>query len=105
MYLRELCCSTVTIQRRISLRFSTQSELRVPRTRTVIRQRQASSLTGPTAWSGVLVALRLTPVTHFALFLSSPNPRITRFFASTEFQWGQKRPQCKLVLFLLQFSN
>src|SRR6218665_863381 len=34
-YLRELCCSTVTIQRRISLRSSAQAELLVPRTRTV----------------------------------------------------------------------
>src|SRR6218665_2339920 len=38
-YLRELCCSTVTIQRRISLRSFAQAELPVPRTRTVIRQR------------------------------------------------------------------
>src|SRR6218665_3327755 len=30
-YLRELCCSTVTIQRRISLRFSAQAELLDPR--------------------------------------------------------------------------
>src|SRR6218665_1456771 len=35
-YLRELCCSTVTIQRRIALRSSAQAELLVPRTRTVI---------------------------------------------------------------------
>src|SRR6218665_2408262 len=33
--LRELCCSTVNIQRRISLRSSAQAELMVPRTRTV----------------------------------------------------------------------
>ena len=48
-YLRELCCSTVTIQRRISLRSSAQAELLVPRTRTVIRQRRAFSVAGPTA--------------------------------------------------------
>src|SRR6218665_2278117 len=46
-YLRELCCSTVTIQRRISLRSSAQAELLVPRTRTVIRQRRAFSVAGP----------------------------------------------------------
>src|SRR6218665_2017305 len=70
-YLRELCCSTVTIQRRISLRSSAQAEFLVPRTRTVIRQRRAFSVAGPTAWNGLPVALRLTPVAHSALFLSS----------------------------------
>jgi len=30
----------------------------------------ANSVAGPTAWNGLPVALRLTPVTHFALFLS-----------------------------------
>src|SRR6218665_4021527 len=70
-YLRELCCSTVTIQRRISLRSSAQAELLVPRMRTVIRQRRAFSVAGPTAWNGLPVALRLTSVAHSALFLSS----------------------------------
>ena len=70
-YLRELCCSTITIQRRISLRSSAQAELLVPRTRTVIRQRRAFSVAGPTAWNDLPVALRLTPVAHSALFLSS----------------------------------
>src|SRR6218665_707074 len=70
-YLREICCSTVTIQLRISLRSSAQLELLVPRTRTVIRQRRAFSVAGPTAWNGLLVALRLTPVAQSALFLSS----------------------------------
>src|SRR6218665_1149228 len=70
-YIRELCCSTVTIQRRISLRSSAQAELLVPRTRTVIRQRRAFSVAGPTAWNGLPVALRLTPVAHSALFISS----------------------------------
>src|SRR6218665_1692546 len=51
-YLRELCCSTVTIQRRISFRSSAQAEFLVPRTRTVIRQRRAFSVAGPTAWNG-----------------------------------------------------
>src|SRR6218665_1164993 len=69
-YFRELCCSTVTIQRRISLRSSAQAELLVPRTRTVIPQRRAFSVAGPTAWNGLPVALRLTPVAHSALFLS-----------------------------------
>src|SRR6218665_1738911 len=50
-YLRELCCSTVTIQRRISLRSSAQAELLVPRTRTVIRQRRAFSVAGAKAWN------------------------------------------------------
>src|SRR6218665_2687080 len=36
-YLREICCSTVTLQRRISLRSSAHAELLVRRTRTVIR--------------------------------------------------------------------
>src|SRR6218665_1962600 len=54
-----------------SLRSSAQAELLVPRTRTVIRQRRAFSVAGPTAWNGLPVALRLTPVAHSALFLSS----------------------------------
>src|SRR6218665_2306574 len=70
-YLRELCGSTVTIQHRISLCSSAQAELLVPRTWTVIRQRRAFSVAGRTAWNGVPVALRLTPVAHSALFLSS----------------------------------
>jgi len=70
-YLRELCWSTVTIQRRISLRCSAQAVLLVPRTWTVIRQRRAFSVAGPTAWNGLPVALHLTPVAHSALFLSS----------------------------------
>src|SRR6218665_3357739 len=39
-----------------------------PRTRTVIRQRRAFSVAGPTAWNGLLVALRLTPVAHSVPF-------------------------------------
>jgi len=65
---RELCCSTVTIQRR--MRSSAQAELLVPRTRTDIRQRRAFSMAGPTAWNGLPVALRLTSVAHSALFPS-----------------------------------
>src|SRR6218665_2043162 len=42
-----------------------------PRTRTVIRQRRAFSVAGATAWNGLPVALRLMPVAHSALFLSS----------------------------------
>src|SRR6218665_3574592 len=42
-----------------------------PRARTVIRQRRAFSVAGPTAWNGLPVALRLTPVAHSALFLYS----------------------------------
>ena len=70
-YLRELCCSSVTIQRRISLRSSAQTELLLPRTRTVIRHCRSFFVAGPTAWDGLPIALRLTPVAHSALFLSS----------------------------------
>ena len=66
--IRELCCSTVTIQRRTSLRSSAQAELLVPRTRDCYR---AFSMAGPTSWNGLPVALRLTPVAHYALFLSA----------------------------------
>src|SRR6218665_2991070 len=69
-YLREQCCHTVTIELCISLRSLAQAELPVPRSWTVIRQRHAFSVAGPTAWNGLPVALRLTPVTHSALFLS-----------------------------------
>ena len=41
------------------------------KTRTVIRQRRAFSVTGPAAWNGLPVALCLTPVAHSALLLSS----------------------------------
>src|SRR6218665_397412 len=68
--LREQCCPTVTIERRILLHSSAQAELLVPRSRTVIRKRRAFSVAGPTAWNGLPVALRLTPVAHSALFLS-----------------------------------
>jgi len=56
----------------ISLRSSAQAQLIVPRrpTRTVFRQRRAFSVAGPTAWNGLAVALRLTPVAHSALFLT-----------------------------------
>src|SRR6218665_2618592 len=46
----------LTIERRISLRSSSQAELLVPRTQTVIRQRRAFSVAGPTAWDGLPVA-------------------------------------------------
>src|SRR6218665_2796168 len=70
-YLRELCCSTVTIQRRISLRSCAQAEVLDRRMRTFIRQRSVFSVAGPTAWNGLPVALRLPPVAHSALFLYS----------------------------------
>ena len=63
-YLQELCCSTVTIQRRISLRSSAQ-------TRTAIQQRRAFSVASTTAWNDLPVALHWTPVAHSALFLTS----------------------------------
>jgi len=53
------------------LRSSAHAELLVLRTRTVIRQRRAFSVAGPTAWNGLSVALRLTPGTHSGPFLSS----------------------------------
>jgi len=34
------------------------------------RQRRVFSVAGPTAWNGLPVALRLTQVAHFVLFLS-----------------------------------
>jgi len=57
LVIRPLVVPTVAIKRRrpISLRSSAQAELLVA---------------GPTAWNGFPVALRLTPVTHSALFLS-----------------------------------
>src|SRR6218665_3598802 len=67
---RDQCCPTVIIESRISLRSSAQAELLVLRSRTVIRQRRAFSVAGPTAWNGLPVVLRLTPVAHSALFLS-----------------------------------
>ena len=39
------------------------------RTRTVIRQRRAFSVVSPTAWNGLPVELRLTPLDRSALFL------------------------------------
>ena len=61
------------LQYRISLRSSAQVVLGllVSRTQTVIRQRRAFSVAGPTAWNGLRVVLCLTPVAHSALFLSS----------------------------------
>ena len=70
-FLHLLCCSTVTIQRRISLRSSAQAELLVPRARTAIQERRPFSGAGLTAWNGLPGALRLTPVAHSSLFLSS----------------------------------
>src|SRR6218665_1705863 len=40
-----------------------------PRTRTGIRQRRAFSVASPTAWNGLPVALRLTPVAHCSFSL------------------------------------
>ena len=51
--------------------FSAQAELLVPRTLTVIRQRRAFSVAGPTASNGLKVVLRPTPVANSALFLTS----------------------------------
>src|SRR6218665_3834163 len=53
------------------LLFSVVSHYALLPGRTVIRQRRAFSVAGPTAWNGLPVALRLTPVAHSALFLSS----------------------------------
>src|SRR6218665_1581593 len=70
LFLRKHCCPTVAIKRRISLRSSAQAESLTPRSRTVIRQRRAFSVAGPTPWNGLPTALRLTPVGHSTLFLS-----------------------------------
>ena len=69
-YLRELCCSTVTIQRRISLRSSAQAQLLVP----------VRGLVSDSAEPSLWLVLRLGMVSrlrcvwhqwHTALFLSS----------------------------------
>jgi len=70
LYLRELCCSTLAVQRRGSLRSAVQAELLVPHTRTALRQRGAFSVAGPVAWNGLPVALRLTPLSHSPVFFS-----------------------------------
>jgi len=44
------------------------SPLRRQVEKTVIRQRQTFSLAAPTAWNGLPVALRLTPLADSALF-------------------------------------
>jgi len=61
-YLRELCCPIDAIQLRISLRSSAQAELLAPCMWTVTWQRHAFFVAGSTAWTGLPVALRLTPV-------------------------------------------
>jgi len=70
-YLRELCCPTVAVPRRVSLRSAVQAEFLVPRARTAIRQRRAFSVAGPVTWNGLPVALRLTRITHSAQFFSA----------------------------------
>src|SRR6218665_1324945 len=69
-YLREFCCPTVAIQRRISLHSSAQAELLVPCTLTVMRQCRTFFVVGPMTWNCLLILLRLTPVGHSAIFLS-----------------------------------
>jgi hypothetical protein len=71
LYLRELCCSTTSIQRRCFLRSAAQAELIVPRARTAIRQPRAFSVAGPSTWNGLPTMLRLTPAGHSASFLTS----------------------------------
>src|SRR6218665_3171466 len=70
-YLRELCFSTVTWEYLITL--FCPGGVADSRMRTVNRQRRAFSVAGPTAWNGLPVALRLTPVAHSAPFLSRLN--------------------------------
>src|SRR6218665_2263784 len=70
-YLRELCCSTVTIQRRISLRSSAQAELLVPPNADCYRTAPGLLCGWSDGLDGLPVALRLTPLAHSALFLSS----------------------------------
>ena len=70
-YLRELCCSTLGVLRRSTLRSANQIELLVPRARTAMRQRRSFSVAGPITWNGLPVALRLIPRGHSALFLKN----------------------------------
>src|SRR6218665_1759520 len=70
-YLRELCCSTMQVQRCRCLRSAAQAELIVPRSRTATRQRRAFSVAGPATWNGLPVTLRQIPVHHSISFLSA----------------------------------
>src|SRR5688572_14149786 len=58
VYLQELC-STLSVQRRGSLRSSKQLELLAPRSRTSIMQGRAFSVAGPAIWNELPVDLRL----------------------------------------------
>ena len=70
-YLRELCCPTVTVPRRGSLRSAVQAEFLVPVLGLLaIRQRRAFSVAA-VAWNGLPVALRLTSIDR----LGFPFPR------------------------------
>src|SRR6218665_359145 len=68
-YLQELCCPTVAIQRRILLCSSGQAQVLVPHTRNVIRQSFLCGWSDGLEWSPGGDTLRLTPVSHSALFL------------------------------------
>ena len=71
VYLQELCCSTLSVQRRGSLRSSKQAELLVPRSRTSIMQRRAFSVAGPAIWNELPVDLRLMHRALAATFFSN----------------------------------
>jgi len=71
VYLQELCCSTLSVQRRGSLRSSMQAELLVPRSRTCIMQRRAFSVAGPAIWNELPVDLRLMHRALAATFFSN----------------------------------
>jgi len=63
-----------------------QAELLVPCMWTVIWQRHTFSVTGPMAWNGLAVALRLTPMSDSAPFFCGLN---TRRCNSYTLDWGE----------------
>ena len=71
VYLRELCCTTLSAGGSRSLRSSEQGLLQVPFARTSIRQNRAFSVLGPSTWNGLPLELRLLPRSIPSVFLSS----------------------------------
>src|SRR6218665_803711 len=70
-YLRELCCSTMQVQRRRCLRSAAQAELIVPSSGTATWQRLAYSVADPVTWNGLPVTLHQIPVDRSISFLSA----------------------------------
>ena len=69
VYLRELCCTTLSAGGSRSLRSSEQGLLQVPFARTSIRQNRAFSVLGPSTWNGLPLELRLLPRSIPSVFL------------------------------------